>query len=95
MIDPQTFAKRQMELTAEFAKYVLDHPEVDESLPDDAYIYFHVESDPEFNEYSQHLAERREREDGVVAVCVRLKGLAPPQGSRLIDPQIIASPNVA
>jgi len=95
MIDPQTFANRQMELTAEFAKYVLDHPDVDGSLPDDAYIYFRVENEPEFNEYSQQLAERREREDGVVAVCVRLKGLAPPQGSRLIDPQIIASPNVA
>jgi hypothetical protein len=95
MIDPQTFAQRQMELTAEFAKYLLDHQEVDATLPEDAYIYFQVDGEPEFNEYSQHLADRREREEGIVAVCVRLKGLAPPQGSRLIDPQIIASPNVA
>lgn len=95
MIDPQVFAQRQMELTAEFAKYVLDHPEVDGSLPEDAYIYFCVDDDAEFNEYSQQLAERHEREEGRVAVCIRLKGLAPPQGSRLIDPQIIPSPDVA
>lgn len=95
MIDPEIFAQRQMELTAEFAKYVLDHPDVDASLPEDAYVYFQVDGEPEFNEYARQLADRRGREEGVVAVCVRLKGLAPPQGSRLIDPQIIPSPNVA
>lgn len=95
MIDPEIFAQRQMELTAEFARYVLDHPDIDDSLPEDAYIYFQVDGQLEFNEYSQQLAQRREFEDGVVAVCVKLKGLAPPQGSRLIDPQIVPSPNVA
>ena len=95
MIDPEDFAQRQMELTAEFARYVLEHPDIDDSLPEDAYIYFEVEDQPEFNEYSQQLTQRRQREEGVVAVCVKSKGLAPPQGSRLIDPQIVASPNVA
>ncbi len=95
MIDPESFAQRQMELTAEFARYVLDHPDVDNSLPEDAYIYFELAGQLEFNEYSQQLARRREREEGVVVVCVKLKGLAPPQGSRLIDPQIVPSPNVA
>jgi hypothetical protein len=95
MIDPEDFAQRQMELTAEFARYVLDHPDIDDSLPEDAYIYFEVDGQTEFNEYSQQLARRREREEGVVAVCVKSKGLEPPQGSRLIDPQIVASPNVA
>lgn len=95
MIDPETFAQRQMELTAEFAKYIIDNPDVDESLPDESYIYFQIDGEPEYNQYSQQLAERREREEGVIAVCVRLKGLAPPQGSRLIDPQIVSSPNLA
>ncbi|MFH1918796.1 MAG: DUF5647 family protein [Planctomycetota bacterium] len=95
MIDPESFARRQMELTAEFAKYFMEHPEVDESLPSDSYIYFEVEGESEFNAYSRQLAERREREDGMAAVCVRIKGLAPPQGSRLIEPRIVASPHVA
>lgn len=94
MIDPEVFAQRQMELTAEFARYILDHPDVDALLPEDAYIYFQIDDQPEFNEYSQQLAQRRQREEGAVAVCVKLKGLAPPQGSRLIDPQIVPSPTV-
>ena len=95
MIDPQEFARLQMELTAEFAKYLIDHHEVDASLPNDSYIYFQVDGHADFNAYSQELAERREREDGQSAVCVRLKGLAPPQGSRLIDPEIVSSANPA
>ena len=91
MIDPADFARKQMELTAEFAKYVLECPEIDEVLPEDAYIYFEVEGDSMFNEYSRDLAARREREEGMMTVCVRVKGLTPPQGSRLIDPRIISA----
>ena len=32
MFDPETFAQRQMELTPEFAKYVLDHPNGNRTL---------------------------------------------------------------
>lgn len=92
MIDMEHFARRQMELTSEFAKYVLEHPEVDEMLPEDSYVYFQLEGEPGFNEYSLELAQRREREEGTATVCVRVKGLAPPQGSRLIDPEIVAAP---
>lgn len=42
MIDPYDFTEKQSELAAEFSKYVLDHPEIDDSLPEDAYIYFEV-----------------------------------------------------
>ena len=94
MIDPHEFAQRQMELTAEFAKYIVEHADVDARLPKDSYIYFEVEGEPGFNKYSRQLAQRREREDGMSIVCVRVKGLAPPQGSRLIDPEIILASNV-
>ena len=92
MIDLEDFARKQMELTSEFAKYTMERPEVDEMLPEDSYVYFEIEGEPGFNEYSRKLAERREREDGMATVCVRVKGLAPPQGSRLIDPQIVSTP---
>jgi hypothetical protein len=32
-IEPHDFAKKQLELTAEFGKYVFDHPEVDQLTP--------------------------------------------------------------
>jgi Family of unknown function (DUF5647) len=88
MIDLRAFADKQLELTAEFGKFVFDHPEVDALLPDGAYVYFEVDGEPEFNHYSRVLAESKQREGGVPVVRVRLKGLAPPQGSRLIDPVI-------
>jgi hypothetical protein len=77
-----------MELTAEFAKYVVDHAEVDRQIPDGAYIYFEVAGEREFNAYSRELAERR-RADGIPVALVRVRGIAPPQGSRLIGPVVV------
>jgi len=95
VIDPDDFARRQMELAAEFAKFIMEHPEIDESLPEDSYVYFEIEGESEFNRYSRELAQRREREEGMIPVCVRAKGLAAPQGSRLIDPRIATPSDVA
>ncbi len=95
MIDLHDFAQKQLELTAEFGKYVFDHPEVDEQLPDGAYVYFEVAGEPEFNEYSRSLAARQREDSGAPVVLVRIQGLAPPQGSRLIAPVIEPAPAVA
>jgi hypothetical protein len=88
MIESQQFAQRQLQLTAEFGKYVIDHPEVDDLLPPESYIYFEVAGEEDFNRYGRQLAEKRQREARQPVICVRVKGLAPPQGSRLIDPVI-------
>jgi hypothetical protein len=90
MIDPREFAKKQIELAAEFGKYVFAHPEVDERLPDGAFVYFEIEGEPDFSQYSHELAAKQRRDEGVPVVLVRVKGLAPPQQSRLIDPVIEA-----
>ncbi len=88
MIDADRFAQKQLELTGEFGKYVIDHPEVDDVLPPESYIYFEVAGEEEFNRYGRELAEKQFREDGLPIICVKVKGLIPPQGSRLIDPVI-------
>jgi hypothetical protein len=95
MMNPHDFALKQQELTAEFAQYVVEHPEVDNLLPERSYLYFEVVGEEEFNRYSRELAERQLREEGLPIVCVRVKGLAPRQGSRLIDPVIQPVPAVA
>jgi len=64
-------------------------------LPDGAYIYFEVAGEPEFSEYSRSLARRQRKENGAPVVLVRIQGLAPPQGSRLIAPVIEPAPAVA
>ena len=88
MIDAHDFAQKQLELTAEFGKYLFDHPEVDERLAEGAYVYFEIAGEAEFNQYSRSLAERQRRENGSPIVVVRIQGLAPRQGSRLLEPVI-------
>jgi hypothetical protein len=88
MIKPSEFAQKQLELTGEFGKYVIDHPEADDLLPPESYVYFQIAGEEEFNQYSRQLAEKHLCEAGTPIVCVRVKGLAPLQGSRLIDPVI-------
>jgi hypothetical protein len=88
MIDPREFTQKQYELAAEFGKFVFENPEVDERLPEGAFVYFEITGETEFNTYSRDLAERQRREEGVPVVLVRVKGLAPRQGSRLIEPVI-------
>lgn len=87
MIEASQFADRQLELTGEFGMFAFDHPEIDELLPDGTYVYFEVAGEEEFNRYSRELAECQ-RTEGVPVVIVRVKGIAPAQGSRLIDPVI-------
>jgi hypothetical protein len=87
MIHPHDFARKQLEITAEFGKFVFDHPEVDATLPNSCYVYFEIAAAAEFNQYSREWAERQQREEGMPTVRVRLQGLAPPQGSRLINPR--------
>lgn len=95
MIDPHQFSERQFELTAEFGKYLFEHPELDEQMPDGAYVCFEIAGETDFNRYSRELAERQCQEEQVPVVVVRIKGLVPPQNSRLIDPVIEAMPVVA
>lgn len=88
MISHDEFAQKQMELAGEFGKFVFEHPEIDDRLPDGAFIYFEVAGEVEFNRYSRELAQRHRVEEGVPVVLVRIKAIAPPQGSRLIEPVI-------
>lgn len=88
MMDAQSFDQKQLELTAEFGKYVFDHPEVDDQIPDGAYVFFDLDGDAEFTSYSRQLAERQRKLENVPIIFVKIKGLAPRQGSRLIDPVI-------
>jgi hypothetical protein len=89
MMSAKAFTQRQFELTAEFGKYVFDHPEIDDALPDGAHVYFEVEGEESFNRHSRKLAQEQQKKDQGPVVMVRVKGLAPPQGSRLVDPVIL------
>ncbi|MFH1701940.1 MAG: DUF5647 family protein [Nitrospirota bacterium] len=73
-------------LVTEFDRYVIEHPEFAEKIPQNAQIVLQVEGDEEYNEWSKQLADRQ-REPGQPLVYVKVKGLMPVK-SRLIEPEV-------
>lgn len=64
------------ELIKEFNRYVRDHPEFAEKIPDDATVIMQLEGDEAFNAWARELAEVRQAE-GERVVFVRIRKLAP------------------
>ncbi len=84
MID--VLEKKHGILVTEFDRYVVEHPEFAEKIPQNAQIVLQVEGDDEYNRWSRELADRQ-RETGQVVVYVKVKGLRPVK-SRLIEPEV-------
>ncbi|GFP26788.1 hypothetical protein HKBW3S43_00180 [Candidatus Hakubella thermalkaliphila] len=78
--------KKHSILVAEFDRYVVEHPDFAEKIPQNAQIVLQVEGDEEYNKWSRQLAERQ-RETGQSIVYVKIKGLKPVK-SRLIEPEV-------
>lgn len=84
MID--VLEKKHGILVTEFDRYVVEHPEFAEKIPQSAQIVLQVEGDDEYNRWSRALADRQ-REPGQAVVYVKVKGLKPVK-SRLIQPEV-------
>jgi hypothetical protein len=67
---------RNLDLIFEFEKYVLEHPEFAERIPQEAIISLQVEGDEEFNRWSRGLARSQARA-GQPLVYIRVKRLGP------------------
>jgi hypothetical protein len=85
MTEQECFEKN-LELSTEFSKYVLAHPELEAQIPDGAQVVFLVESNPELSRKNRELA-RQQKEEGQSVVFVHVKGLRP-EASRLIEPRL-------
>ena len=78
--------EKNLELSTEFSKYILAHPELESQIPEGAQIVFLVENDPELSRKNLELAHQQ-KEEGQPIVFVRVKGLRP-EVSRLIEPRL-------
>ncbi len=85
-MNEQELFQKNLELSTEFSRYILEHPDMEAQIPEGAQIVFVIENDPQWTERNLELA-RKNHEPGQPAVMVRIKGLAPRQ-SRLIDPHL-------
>jgi hypothetical protein len=81
-IDEDFFMKNS-ELSMEFSRYVLEHPEIDDILTEDKVVIFLPEFDPELKDFNLRMAKEIETEGGKV-LYVKVKQLSPKVTSRLV-----------
>ncbi|HXK26821.1 MAG TPA: DUF5647 family protein [Candidatus Binatia bacterium] len=70
------FEQKNAELVTEFDRYVREHPDFAEPIPDNALVAMLVEGDEEFNRWSQEGA-KRQAEAGQPIVYVKIKRIQP------------------
>lgn len=75
-------------LGVEFDRYLLEHPELMEKIPDGAEVIFLPEDDPDLLQENLKIARGKKAESGAV-LLVRIGKLSPPR-SRLQDVRLEA-----
>lgn len=86
MTESQVFHKNAM-LGIEFDKYLIEHPELAEKIPDDAFIVIMPHDDPVLCKANKKLAETM-RTEGHNVLLVNVQKIKPPQKSRLVRPKL-------
>lgn len=71
-----TFELKNADLVTEFDRYVLEHPEFADQIPDGALIAMLLEGDEEFNQWSREGAEQQ-ADQGQPILYVKIKELEP------------------
>ena len=83
----KSVAYKNIVLNTEFNKYLVEHPEVADKIPNNALVVILPDDDPALCRKNLSLA-RRHREKDQAVVQVRVKKLAPPPKSRLVQPRL-------
>lgn len=81
------FFTKNSELSIEFSKYVLEHPEIDSLLSEETIVVFLPEFDTELRDFNLRMAKEIESEGGKV-LTVKVKQIAPKISSRLIGVEV-------
>ena len=91
----ERFVHKTLELSTEWSKLLLNDERLASRVPDDALIVFQLKDEPTYNAQAIALAKASHaREPERPIVVVRVKGLAPPLASRLLDPHLEVATNL-
>lgn len=71
-----THEKRNSLLGMEFDRYLREHPEFTEKIPNNAHVILLIEGDEEFNKWSAHIGKEQTAPDQPL-LYVTIKKLAP------------------
>ena len=74
--------ERNIELSAEFSRYIFEHPEIDEKLPMGVEVILLPEFDKELKEFNLQLGKNIENEGGRV-IYISIKEIRPKAFSRI------------
>ncbi|RJP59779.1 MAG: hypothetical protein C4549_01705 [Deltaproteobacteria bacterium] len=86
-MNKQELFEKNLVLTTEFSRYVLEHPEVAKRIPKDAVVVILPEYDQELAEENLKIAKARREKDQPL-VLVKVEKLAPVRKSRLVRPKV-------
>ena len=81
---------RNIELSAEFSRYLFEHSEMEETIPMNAEIVLLPEFDSELKEFNLTLGKSLETE-GVKVVYISIKSIRPKALSRIEDVSLVSS----
>jgi hypothetical protein len=71
MNDRRRFIEKNSMLVREFDRYILEHPEFADALPNNALVIMQIEGDEEFNRWAKQTGkECAERDNPIVYVTV-------------------------
>ena len=87
MREEQNFIEKNIELSAEFSRYLFDHPELSSQIPLDSELVLVPEFDAKLREFNLSLGNRIEAEGGKVTYVV-IKNIHPKSYSRLTDVEL-------
>lgn len=82
------FEQKNTHLVTEFDRYIIENPQIADSIPDGALVVMQMAGDEAFNEWSRAMATQN-AEQGQHIVYVRIKKLRAVQ-SRIEDVEIAA-----
>jgi len=86
-VNTKSLVYKNIVLSTEFNKYLVERPEIADKIPDNALVVLLPEDDPALCRKNLALAHKH-REKNQPVVHVRIKKLAPPPKSRLVQPRL-------
>jgi len=71
MIEKKRFIEKNSMLVKEFDRYILEHPEFSDKIPDNALVVMQIEEDEEFNNWAREVAQSiAEKDNPIVYVTI-------------------------
>lgn len=71
MLQEEVWIQRHTDLSDQFTRYCLEHPEILERMPDDSVLCMQVEGDDEFNAWARAWIQKSAKKSVIAYVTVK------------------------